>query len=114
MLTGCFNADAMLESRLKNARLSTLEEVELGEFQVTLPQLPHSNATTVIDFHAFAHVANRDVSAVTQMIQQRSPEICHNMLIAVRNLKLEELEEPTLDALKKGSSPETVGELVKK
>jgi hypothetical protein len=101
MLSGCFNADAMLESRLKNARLTTLEEVELGEFQVTLPQLPDSSATTVVDFHAFAHVANRDVSKVTEMIEQRSPELRHNMLIAVRNLNLEELEEPSLDTLKK-------------
>ena len=99
-MAGCFNADAMLETRFKNARLSTLEEVELGHFQVTLPQLGQSIVATVIDFHAFARVANRDVSEVTKTLKRRGPEIRHNMLMAIRNLKLEELEETSLDSLK--------------
>ncbi len=109
---GCFDAEAMIASRQKIAQISRLEEVDLGAFRVTLPQLPNTTTAATVDFHAFGRVANSDLKRVAQAIEDHSSELRHRMLIAVRELDLSELEEPSLDTLRiniKHVFNETVG-----
>ena len=99
-MTGCFDAEAMIDSRKKMVQLTRLEEVDLGSFRVTLPYQPQSNYSFVVDFHAFGRVTHSNYKKVTRIIERRGPELKHRMLIAVRELELQELQEPTLDTLR--------------
>jgi hypothetical protein len=100
LLAGCFDSDAMIASRQNLVQLSRLEEVDLGAFLVTLPYRPSSTSSIVVDFHAFGRVTHSNYKKVSKVIQQRGPELRHRMLIAVRELELQELQEPALDTLR--------------
>lgn len=100
LLTGCFNADAMIESRRKVAILARLEEVDLGKFRLTLPRPPQSDEMAEIQFHVFGQVANRDLDAVTESLETYGPELRHRLLLAARELQLEDIEDPQLDLLR--------------
>ncbi len=100
LLTGCFDADAMIASRQDFTQSSRLEEVDLGAFLVTLPYRPNWTSSLVVDFHAFGRVAHGNDKQIAQLLEQRGPELKHHMLIAVRELELQELQEPDLDTLR--------------
>ncbi len=100
LLTGCFDAEAMIEARRKIAILARLEEVDLGEFRLTLPQPVQSTDMAEIQFHAFGQVANRDLDKVTEAIESQGPELRHRLLMAARHLRLEDLEEAHFDSLR--------------
>ncbi len=100
LLAGCFDADAMIASRHNLVQLTRLEEIDLGAFLVTLPYRPNSISSMVVDFHAFGRVTRGNYKKVAKAIEQRGPELEHRMLIAVRELELQELQEPDLDTLR--------------
>ena len=90
----------MIASRQNLAQLSHLEEVDLGSFLVTLPNQSHSISSMVVDFHAFGRVTHDNYKKVSKIVEQRGPELKHRMLIAVRELKPQQLQEPDLDTLR--------------
>lgn len=100
LLAGCYNADALIASQKDLAQLTRLEEVDLGEFRVTLPYRPHSTSSLVVDFHAFGRVSHSNYKKVSQTIEQNGPKLRHRMLITVRELGAQELQEPALDTLR--------------
>lgn len=90
----------MVAARQNLAQISRLEEVDLGAFLVTLPYQPNSTSSIVVNFHAFGRVAHSNYNQVAKLIEQRGPELRHRMLITVRELNLQELQEPGLDTLR--------------
>ena len=101
VLVGCFNAEAMVEARRAVAIKARLEEVDLGEFRVTLPRPPQSNEVAEIQFHAFGHVANRDLRVVQEALEEHGPEFRHRLLLATRQLGMREIEDPYLQSLRR-------------
>ncbi len=99
LLTGCFDASAMIEARRKVAVLARLEEIDLGKFRLTLSRPVQSDEMAEIQFHAFGQVANRDLDTVTDSLETFGPELRHRLLLATRQLKLEDLEDAGLDLL---------------
>jgi hypothetical protein len=97
---GCFNADALIEARRMIAMRTRLEEVDLGEFHVTLPNSDESTKGEELFFHVFCQVANRDLEAVEEALAVNGPEIRHRMLIAARTMTAEQLEDPELQVLR--------------
>ncbi len=100
LLCGCLDANAMIEARRKVAILARLEEVDLGKFRLTLSRPIQSDEMAEIHFHAFGQVANRDVDEVTEALENYGPELRHRLLLAVRKLKLKELEDANLELLR--------------
>jgi len=100
LLSGCFDAEAMIGDRHKIAILARLEEVDLGKFRLTLPRPVQSSDIAEIQFHAFGHVANRDLGEVTEAIETYGPELRHRLLLAARQLQLGNIEDPRLDLLR--------------
>jgi hypothetical protein len=100
LLSGCFDAEAMIDARRKIAILARLEEVDLGEFRLTLPRPAQSADMAEIQFHAFGQVANRDLDKVTEALETHGPELRHRLLLAARQLELENIEDPQLDLLR--------------
>lgn len=106
-LAGCFDADRLIESRRLTAIRAKLQEVELGEFHVTLPQGKNYDHTTELHFRVFGRVATRDAEAVAEVVENYQPQIRDQMLVATRELHREDIEEPKLIALR-----ETIAEVV--
>ena len=100
LLTGCFDASAMIEARRKVAVLARLEEIDLGKFRLTLSRPVQSEEMAEIQFHAFGQVANRDLDEVSDALETYGPELRHRLLLAARELSLEDLEDARLDLLR--------------
>ena len=100
LLAGCYQADDIIASRKQLVRLTRLEEIDLGEFRVTLPYRPRSTSSLVVDFHAFGRVSHGNYKKVSQTIEQNGPKLRHQMLITVRELGAQELQQPKLDTLR--------------
>jgi hypothetical protein len=100
-LVGCYDAEALQHARHTETNLAQLAEVDLGAFHVTLPQATGEAGGCVVDFHAFGRVARGDHGKVAQALVERGPELRSLMLLALRGMSAEQLEEPTLDSLRK-------------
>ncbi len=100
MLTGCFDANGMIDARRKIAILARLEEVDLGKYRLTLSRPVQSDEMAEIRFHAFGQVANRDLDQITEALETYGPELRHRLLMAARQLTLEDLEDAQIDLLR--------------
>ncbi len=100
LLTGCFDGEALVDARRAIAIQTRLEEVDLGKFRLTLPQPVESSEMAEIEFHAFGQVANRDLDRVTEALEAHGPELRHRLLLAARELRLHDIEDPQLDLLR--------------
>lgn len=99
-LTGCFDAERLTKARRDIANGYMLVEVDLGEYHVPLPTLPNMPGGGVIDFHAFAQVANREKKSVQEQLAPREPELRHRILLAVRELDQTQIDQPELNSLR--------------
>ena len=97
---GCYDEKALIEARKTLALRSRLEEVDLGEFRITMPK-PYSELERAeVFFHAFGRVANKDLRSVNELIAKNGPELKHRLLLAVRQMHLDELKDPGLKAVR--------------
>jgi len=99
-LAGCIDAEALIQSRQKMAILARLEEIDLGEFRVTLPKPAKGAKVAELRFHVFGRVANSDLEQVEEVLENQGPEFRHELLMAVRHLNVSDLEDPQLQALR--------------
>jgi hypothetical protein len=111
LTSGCFNADRLIAARRDAANGYKLAEVDLGEFHVTLPKLPGAEGGGVVEFHLFGQVANRDKSTVIEQIELRQPELRYRVLLSVRNLDQQRIDEPRLSKLRE-SMAKVVNEML--
>jgi len=101
LLVGCFDAESLIEERRAIAMRDRLEEVDLGEFRVSLPQPSETVEAAEIFFHVFGQVANRDMDQVRESLENLGPDFRHRLLLAVRQLALEDIQDPPLTTLRK-------------
>ena len=97
---GCFDAEGMIKSRRAAANRARLEEVDLGEYRVSVPRVGDRSPGGELYFHVFGLVANQDMKTVQEVLEQHGPEIRHVLLLASRNLSPEELQDPRLSVLR--------------
>lgn len=97
---GCFNAEALIESRRLVAIKARLEEIDLGKYRISLPHAEAVTETIEVNFHVFGQVANRDLESVTQILESSRPEIRDQLLVVTRNLSEAELQDPGLTSLR--------------
>ncbi|MCG8450938.1 MAG: hypothetical protein MI725_15330 [Pirellulales bacterium] len=100
LIPGCFDAESVIEAHRENASGACLDEVDLGEFHVTLPQPAETTAVAEIQFHAFGQVANHALEDVKESLEKNGIELQHRLLIATRQLKPEEINDPKLTSLR--------------
>jgi hypothetical protein len=97
---GCFNGNTLLEAKQEETSLVQLDEIDLGEFRITLPgALPATNAG-VVEFHAFCQVAKRDRAKVASALKLNEPEFRYRLILSVRSMTEKELSEPKLKRLR--------------
>jgi hypothetical protein len=99
-LPGCFDGSAILEAHKEETNLVRLDEIDIGEYRITLPESPGRPSGGVIEFHVFGQVARRDRDKVASALQFNSAEIRHRVLLLTRALTKEQLDEPKLSTLR--------------
>lgn len=99
-VSGCYDETALIEARKAVVKRSRLEEVDLGEYRVTMPKPFSDMERAEVFFHAFGRVANKDLESVNKLIEQNGPELKHRMLLAVRQMHMEEIKDPNLKAVR--------------
>jgi hypothetical protein len=100
-LPGCYDGGAILEAHKEETNLVRLDEIDIGEFRITLPQSPGRPSGGVIEFHVFGQVERRDRDQVASALQFNSAEIRYRVLLLTRGLTEEQLDEPKLSTLRK-------------
>ncbi len=98
---GCFDGGSLLQAHEEETNLVRLDEIDIGEFRITLPHAPGAAGGGVVEFHAFGQVALRDRDKVASILQQNSAEMRYRVLLLVRALTRDQLDEPKLQSLRK-------------
>jgi hypothetical protein len=99
-LAGCYDAEALIKSRREIAIKARLVEVDLGDFRITLPGPYTERKRAEIYFRAFGQVANRDLKLVRATLAKNGPDLQNRMLMVVRKMKMQEIQESRLTALR--------------
>jgi hypothetical protein len=97
---GCFDGGTILQAHEEETNLVRLEEIDIGEFRVTLPHAPGAAGGGVVEFHAFGQVTLRDRDKVAGILKENSAELRYRVLLLVRALTREQLDEPKLQSLR--------------
>jgi hypothetical protein len=98
--SGCYDGGALVEARRQETNLVRLDEIDMGGFRITLPHVPGEPGGGVVDFHVFGQVARRDRDKVSKALRQNAPELRYRILLLVRALSREELDDPKLTVLR--------------
>lgn len=100
LLTGCYDSAEMLQ-RVRNAALKQqLEEVDLGQYQVSLPRRLDSGEAVEIAIHMVGQLPRYRVKEVSKLLEEKLFLIRSETVMTLRNCPPEELTEPSLAQLK--------------
>jgi hypothetical protein len=112
LLGGCYNADALLEGRSEAAKVLHMEEINLGDFAITLPHVLGEATDYLVEFSVFGYVKSGDRDKVAHALAHRGPELRSRMLVKVRTLDDADFDEPKLTKLRQ-SVAEVLNEALK-
>jgi hypothetical protein len=99
-LPGCFDGGAIVQAQQHETNLVRMDEIPIGEFRITLPHAPGNPGGGIVEFQAFGQVAARDHDKVAKALLLNAPELRYRVLMAVRSLSRQQLEEPNLTSLR--------------
>lgn len=101
-LGGCFDAEALLETQRSAARLDELQEVDLGKYRISLAQDAENPQIKIAEvfFHAFGRIPYRDLQPARRSLEEHRADFEHQILLAIRELQVEQLEDPELSELR--------------
>lgn len=99
---GCYDGAVLLSAHRSEADTKSLAEVDLGEFRVSLAAPRGAADAGHVEFHVFGQVARRNRDEVVKLLAQNEPEWRRRMLLLVRGLASNELDEPKLETLRSG------------
>lgn len=97
---GCYDAAAMIERVRNDAIQSRLEEVDLGDFHVTLPRDEAISETTELFLDLYARAVRYRLKEIEAKLEDEGYSYRQEMLLAIRSTTNEELAEPELTVLR--------------
>ena len=77
-----------------------MQEVDLGEFQVTAYQ-PVSSSTLFISFHLYGSVTERQVEEFNKRLEGNKHRIRDNVIVIVRSAEITDLTDAGLGLIKR-------------
>jgi hypothetical protein len=98
--SGCYDGQALLKQAQSAALSTTLAEVDLGEFQTTLPRDQDTGTFTTLKLHIFGTVPRTRLVAVERQLGNDEYRVRHETLTAVRQSTRDELTDPALAKLR--------------
>ena len=99
-LSGCYNADSLLEKHGEASKHVQMEEVDLGEYSVCLPHTLGDATDHIVEFHVFGHVESQHREKLDAALDLRNAELRARMLLAIRKLEQTDFDEPRLTELR--------------
>src|SRR4051794_16104391 len=63
-LVGCYDASALRKEQAGATTNARLEEIDLGAYRISLPHILGEANDSIVDFHAFGQVPEKDQDAV--------------------------------------------------
>ena len=112
LLAGCYDAAVLRQERNDAAEVLRMEEIDLGEFSITLPHILGEATDYLVDFHVFGYVKSGDREKVAHALALRGPELRSRMLVKIRSLDDDDFDEPKLSKLRQ-SVAEVINDAVK-
>ena len=101
-LAGCYDGGELVDSRQKEIDLVRMDEIEIGEFRVTLPRADGTPGGGVVEFSAFGQVSRHDRDEAAKALEFNRSELRDRVLLLVRSLSREDLAEPKLQKVRDG------------
>lgn len=98
--TGCYNGEKLVQQAHSSAIKGRLEELDLGQFRITMPLDIATGETTAVIIHPFALTPHYRLKAISKQLKTDRAALEHHTLLAVRSATGAELAEPSLDALR--------------
>ncbi len=97
---GCYDGEKILQ-RVRNDAIKTRhEEIDLGEFRVTLPQDPKNNEMTEVVLHVFGSSVRYRLNSIRRRLEAEEFLLRQAVLEAIRNTTNEDLADPRLTLLR--------------
>lgn len=94
--SGCYNAQSILDRVRNDAIRTRLEELELGEFRVTLPRDPHNNEMTEVVLYPFGTSVRYRIEVIEAKLNEHDHIYRQRVLVEVRKLDDRDLADPDL------------------
>ena len=98
---GCYSGDALVERVRKDALRNRLEEIELGQFTITMPRDPKTSETVEVEMRVFGSLARYKQDEVTERLEEQDYLLRHQTLMAIRESTADDFTDPDLTALRK-------------
>lgn len=102
VLPGCVDGGALVQAQQDETELVRLDEIDMGEYRITLPPASDDAGGAAVEFHIFGQVAMRDRAKVAEDLALNSPELRYRILLLVRSMTRAQLDEPGLETLRSG------------
>jgi hypothetical protein len=99
---GCYDGAVLLTAHRGETDTNSLDEIDLGEFRISLVAPRGEADAGLVEFHVFGQVARRDRDEVAELLAKNEPEWRRRILLLVRGLVASELDEPKLETLRSG------------
>ncbi|MEM6799148.1 MAG: hypothetical protein AAF589_06510 [Planctomycetota bacterium] len=98
--TGCYNGDALVDRVRNDALRYRLEEVDLGEYRVTMPRNLDTGETVEVAMHLFGSLARYKQPEVEQMMEKDESLLRYRTVVAVRESTHDDFTDPDFLALR--------------
>lgn len=98
--TGCYTHNSLIERVRSRAIRLRIEEVEIGEFRVTLPRNDRTSELTEVDLRIFGLSPRYKINEIERELEEREYAIRDNTLKVLRNLTHDDLVDPDLDTIR--------------
>ena len=100
LVVGCYSGDELVE-RVRNKAIRTrLEEIELGQFRVTLPRNEQTGEMIEVDIRVFGQSQRYKLNEIEDQLEVARPILEDRLLTALRGFSRRDLAEPDLNTLR--------------
>lgn len=99
-LVGCYDGEELVERVRKKAIRTRLEEIELGEFRVTLPRDEATGEMVEVDLRVFGQSQRYKINEIEDELELERPLLEDRLLTTLRSTSRRDLAEPDLTTLR--------------
>lgn len=99
-LSGCYSSDSLVKRVRNHAIRTRIDEVDLGEFRVTLPRNAQTGEMTEIDVRLYGEAFRYKINEIEDELEAKAPFVEDHTLRVLRETTRQELSEPDLVQLR--------------
>lgn len=100
LTTGCYSSEGLITKTRNKAIRTRIDEVELGEFRVTLPRDVTTGEMTEMTLRLFGESERYKINEIEDDLKARGPKIEDTAIRTLRETNREDLIDPDLKKLR--------------